>query len=289
MYELNTFCKMFNLLGQNVSSEFPIGGASSKMESQPSITPLLHSDGSEEFTYFMASWTVKDSDSSGVSGIYSSLISIAQTTDSTVYVINATVVDGGIDVYDWTPSDGSYPNPYRNHQVDSTYLMTNYVLLVWCSCVASKRSVHAAIYYIDPTMNGKGFVNVFDDYTVDIPVHGVLDTVNVTNPTVNTVTCYGDDDGMESCDISICYQYEGGARITSSDSKTFCSLWTVTQGDGSGSRNISMNRYYENDIEMTSNVNHSYFPVSGSWDRVFEDIRYFLSTFHFINRSIKCQ
>ena len=111
---------------------------------------------------------------------------------------------------------------------------------------------------------------------MDIPVHGVLDAVNVTNPTVNTITCYtddeDDDDGIESCDISICYQYEGGGariRMISSDSKTFCSFWKVT-----GSPNISMHRYYERDIEMTSNVNRSYFPASCSWDRVFEDIRY---------------
>eukprot|EP01084_Bolivina_argentea_P043496 80148_1 len=268
----DVFCKVYDNYGSKSSPPFMVDIPSSKRESEPSMTPVYIS-GASRSTYVVATWSVYD-DVTAVTAIYSKLMNVGSDLDAIPqYEINETVMDGGVDVFTWNPSNGMYDTPYHNEAPDATYLMNDYMIIVWSSTTSSmtQSTIHTAIYYVNTVDHA--FVNVYDGYMMDHAVHDVEDGVNYYNPKVNTLTCYQSDldytdfkniDGatdLDRCDVSICYQYD------SSDlSKTYCSFWRISKGDNL--HNITMHKYYENDVEMTE-MDHDVLSSISSWNRFY--------------------
>eukprot|EP01083_Nonionella_stella_P011251 31990_1 len=273
----DVYCKVYDNYGSTYSNQFMVDMPSSKKQSEPSITPIDISYAPPS-TYLIATWSVYD-DVSDVTAIYAKLINVGSDLASLPqYVINETVMDGGIDVFAWDPSNGAYPKSYHNEAPDTSYLMKDYMIAVWSSTTDSSRQyeIHCAVYYVD--IAAHAFVNVYDVYTMDKAVHEVKEGVHYRNPKIETMTCYQSDldytdfkniDGateVDRCDVSICYQYEDSNAL----SQTYCSFWSVYKG--TDVRNITMQKYYENDVQMTDNQRNVWYPASASWNRFYEDI-----------------
>ena len=140
------YAKLFDNYGQAASNQFMVAKQSSMKQYQLSISPIYLSK-VEKSTYFIAVWSVHDAYISEVTSIYSTLLNVGDidVEDIPKYVINETVMDKGIDVFSWRVSDGKYADQYTNTQPDSTYLMTDYFIVIW-STVSSKNNGNTKYY-----------------------------------------------------------------------------------------------------------------------------------------------
>ena len=259
---------------------------SSIKEQQLSITPILLNN-IERSCYYIAIWSVINNailidniwHNTQTSSIYAKLIDVSSIdyADIPKFASTSFVIDG-IDIYNYHTISAKDIDQNNNihSEPDATYLFKDYFVIVYTSNVFFMDIIRVGIYKVERINSTQSkLINVFNQSINNETINGI----NYNHPKVDTITCYSShidykqsntkiDDEIEKniCDVSICYRYSSQNGIVSV-SKTLCTFWKIRKFDD---RNITMDRYYNDDINITSKNNTNY-PESNSWDMIHGD------------------